>query len=152
LPIYGDGPPPPGYVVETQANSGLIIGGLVSFGTIYGASIIYGAANGFEQGLGALAVPILGPWLAVAGRDFSCDYALTEEAATACQEKTIDEAATLAVLSGLGIGQLIGATFTLVGVLDRDALWVRADAVGARFRVDSMSVAAGSGVRVFGEF
>ncbi len=133
-------------------NTGLMVGGLVTFGTMYGISIGYGASQNFEQGLGAVAVPLLGPWLALAQRDFSCPFDPSAAGAVACQQKTVDEAATLAVLSGLGIGQMVGATLTVIGILDSEALWVRADALGARFTLDALSVAGGSGLQMRGVF
>jgi len=150
--VYGDGPPPDGYVLEKKVNTGVIVGGLVTFGAMYGISIAYGASQNFEQGMGAVAVPLLGPWLALAQRNFSCPFDPSAAGAEACQQKTVDEAATLAVLSGLGIGQMVGATLTMIGVLDSKALWVRADAVGARFTVDSLGVVGGSGLQVRGVF
>lgn len=152
LPVYGDLPPPPGYVLDEHSNVGLIAGGLVTFGTLYGVSIIYGGTQGFSEGMGNVAVPVIGPWLAIAARDLSCTDNTTIEGAQQCQQETIDETAKIAVLSGLGIGQLIGATLTVIGIFDKDQMWVRADAVDVSFRVDTMNVTGGSGVRLHGEF
>lgn len=105
----------------------MLWGGAATFVVAYGAAIGFGAANGFEQGLGLTAVPVLGPWLAMGGRDFTCEIRVSTTSAEECQQKTVREAAAVAVLAGLGIGQLVGATLFAVGFLDRRHYWVRSD-------------------------
>jgi hypothetical protein len=131
-------------------NTGLIVGGVATFGAMYALSLGYAASNNFESGLGALAVPVLGPWIALGSRDFACDPGVTEAAALACQQKTVDEAATVAVLSGLGVAQMVGATLTMIGIFDRDELWVRSDLVEAR--VDVQTTPGGGTLQVHGIF
>lgn len=139
-------------MLEESVNTGLIVGGLVTFGTMYAVSIGYASSEGFEQGLGWVALPIFGPWIALAHRDFQCNVTLDIDSAEECQTKVVDEAATLAVLAGLGIGQMVGGVLTLVGVLDRDALWVRQDVLGARLQLDMRPMNADLGLRLHGSF
>jgi len=115
-------------------------------------SVGYAGSRGFDEGLGVVAVPILGPWLAMGQRDFSCDFGLTTAAITQCQEKTIDQATTVIVLAGLGLGQMVGAALTVVGILDRESLWVRSDLLNARWTFDGVPVAGGGQLLVRGAF
>lgn len=142
LPAYGDFPPPPGYTTRSRGNAGFIIVGAAALIITYGLGIGYAASTGFERGSGAVALPLAGPFVAAASRDFSCpdvipslDPNAIENAARACQEKSIREATSLAVLAGVGLGQLFGATLLTAGLLDRTKVWVRTDLVsGVRQR------------------
>ncbi len=138
LPAYGKYPPPPGYVQRSRGNTGFLVVGTATLVVTYAASIIYGAANDFENQGGFTALPVAGPFVAAGNRDFSCppltgtlDPVVLEENARACQEKTVSEATAVAVLAGLGLGQLFGATLTTAGLLDRTKVWVRTDLVGS---------------------
>lgn len=153
LPAYGDLPPPPGYVLEDRMNSGVFWTGLITFGAIYGASIVYGASQDFEQGLGYTVLPLVGPWLAVGQRSFSCSLELSQQSAEACQEAAVEEATSVVALSALGIGQALGATLALVGLFDRDQRWVRLDLQGASLTLDTMYVrGTGGGLILRGNY
>jgi hypothetical protein len=137
IPAFKNLPPPPGYVDRYRFNSPLIISGGVTFGTTYLVSIVRGATDGFKNGMGGLAVPLIGPWLAIANRKIDCNVTVSSGAgdindsiddstndATKCFAK---EAATIAVMTGLGIGQLIGATLLAAGLIDRRHYYLRSD-------------------------
>lgn len=164
LPVYGDFPPPPGYVLESKPNSGLIIGGALTFGTSYALGLIFGAANDFEQGLGYAAIPLAGPWIALGARNFECapasnpsDPAQAQAAADACQDATIENGLAAAVLAGTGVAQLVGATLVVVGFIDRKEAWVRGDLMelgsdGAALRFDATPTMTGGLFRLSGRF
>src|SRR5690606_32400153 len=76
LPAYDGMDPPPGYRAESYFNRGFLIGGGITLGATYGAGLIYGATQKFKGGLGNLAIPIIGPWIALGKRDFQCDTSI----------------------------------------------------------------------------
>lgn len=152
LPVYGNLPAPPGYVLEERVNTGLVIGGAVTWGAMYAVSLGYAGSRGFDDGMGVVAVPLLGPWIAIGQRDFSCDFGLTTQAITQCQQKTIDQATTVIVLAGLGLGQMVGAALTVIGLLDSESLWVRSDLLNARWTLDAAPTVGGGELMMRGAF
>lgn len=139
LPAYGKEPPPPGYIERTRVNTPLVVSGAVTFSVTYIASLAIAGRQKFKNGTGALAVPLLGPWLAIAGRNINCDITVDETTGVDgidedIEESTDDaakcfakEAGTIAVMTGMGIGQIIGASLLLAGILDRRHYYLRAD-------------------------
>lgn len=127
FPVFGDYPPPPGYVEDSRANSGLVWGGGITLATSYALGIGFGASRGFDQGLGWVALPLFGPFIAAGQRDLSCTITVSTASAEECQRKTVDEAKTLAVLAGVGVAELVGGALLTFGLLDRTRLWVRSD-------------------------
>lgn len=156
--------PPAGYYEKKFYNKGLLIGGGLTLGTIYGAGLIYGATQKFEGGMGSLAVPILGPWLALGKRNFKCDTSVdtsspdpgtiddATDAAELCQELLLQETKVAVVLFGLGLGQLAGAVITTVGLADRKTRWLRADIAGLDVRFDPLLSPSMSGFLATGTF
>ncbi|MEQ9323350.1 MAG: hypothetical protein RIF41_29565, partial [Polyangiaceae bacterium] len=66
---YDEGDPiPPGYELETKKYRGLIIGGAVTTGVLYGISAAVGLAGlaGGQSDAGVLLVPVAGPFIAAA--------------------------------------------------------------------------------------
>ncbi len=161
--MYGDFPPPPGYVLESKPNIGLIVVGALTFSTSYAMGLIFGAANDFEQGLGFVAIPLAGPWIALGSRNFECapasdpsDPNQVQAAADACQDATIENGLAAAVLAGAGVAQLVGATLVVVGLIDRKQTWVRGDLIersdGATLRFDAVPTPTGGLFRLSGRF
>ncbi len=141
MPAYKNFPAPPGYVDRYRMNTPLLAAGGITLGITYVASFVRGAQDGFKNGMGSLAIPVVGPWLAISSRKIDCKVSvdtsqpkdlndvdknvnLTTKEATKCFSK---EAATIAVMTGMGIGQLIGATLMAAGLLDRRHYYVRTD-------------------------
>lgn len=136
LPAYRDFPPPPGYIEKVQRNAGLITAGTIVFVTTYTLGIGMAAATGFQQQSGWVAAPIIGPFIAAGQRDFECDGTPSTPAAVeACQRQTISEAGAVAVLAGIGVGHVLGATLLVAGILDRRRFWVREDLVSFNVNV-----------------
>ena len=159
LPVYGDYPAPPGYELVSRPNTGLIVGGLALFGASYAGGLIYAGANGFDQGLGWTAVPLVGPWIAVASHDFSCtidadpfDPLENQRAAEECQQQAVTDATVVASLAAVGFGQLVGATLTVVGIVDTSEMWVRSDLAGVEMRFDVASRPGGGWLVASGRF
>lgn len=159
LPVYGS-EVPPGYALQTRMNSGLFWGGLVTQLVFSGASLVYVSEYGTEQGRAWAVVPLVGPWVALAQRRFSCDAWEQEPESSAgvrqslrdCERTAQGALEEVAFLSVLGVGQLVGTTLGLVGILDRKALWVREDLLGARLELDFWQVGAGGGMQARGRF
>jgi hypothetical protein len=138
LPAYRDLPAPAGYVDRRKFNMPLLISGVVTLGTTYGLGLIYGANQKFEQGLGALAVPVLGPWIALGKRKFDCNAEISSDIDNSTDEvaKCVGkEAQAVGVLVGIGIGELVGTVLLGVGLADRKRSWVRADLANVQWEL-----------------
>lgn len=66
---------PPGYQVEEHTPATPIVVGSLLVGVPYATGLGIAAAEGFANSSGWLAVPVLGPWLALGARDNPCDGA-----------------------------------------------------------------------------
>lgn len=137
----------------------LLIGGGLTLLATYGGALIYGGARNFEDGLGSLAVPVLGPWLAVSKIQVDCSNVagtLDPEVAAAsyesCQQEGVDAVKRGVTLVGFGIGQMAGAIVTILGFLDREKEWVRADLAGVSLQLDAYAMPGASGFVATGEF
>ncbi len=158
LPAYKNLDPPPGYEMRTRFNGPLLVGGGIVMGMTYATSLIYGAGQKFENGLGALAFPVFGPWMALGSRDFTCDVNTdgsvsdiedSQEEAEAC---IANQTATAGILVGLGVGQLVGASLMTIGLLDRERQWLRTDIAGVATRFDVIATPGWTGLGARGEF
>ena len=139
LPAYGKEPPPPGYIERTRVNTPLVVSGAVTFSVTYVASLAIAGGQKFKNGTGSLAVPLLGPWLAIAARNVDCDVSVDQPTGVDGIDEDIEEgtdeaakcfakeAGTIAVMTGMGIGQIIGASLLLAGILDQRHYYLRAD-------------------------
>lgn len=133
LPAFGKEPPPPGYIERTRLNTPLVVSGAITFSVTYAASLAIAGGQKFKNGTGSLAVPLLGPWLAIAARNVDCE--VKEPTGVGDIDESTDEAAkcfakeagTIAVMTGMGIGQIIGASLLLAGILDQRRYYLRAD-------------------------
>jgi hypothetical protein len=158
LPAYPKMDPPPGYVLKTYFNGALLGGGGLVLAVTWGSSIGYGASQDFDNGLGALAVPVLGPWMALGKRDFSCDVRTTtditgiEDSQNDVEACIANQTSTAGFLVGLGVGQLVGTALLTVGILDRRKRWVRMDIAGLQVDWDAVATPAFSGVSARGQF
>lgn len=134
-------------------NTGLVVGGAILFGASYAVGLGYGAANGFESGLGAVAVPLIGPFLAMGSRDLGCEVPPIGigvdpgAEVEACQQRLVNEGATLAALAGIGVAQVLGGGLLLIGVFDRDEAWIRLDVSGETLAISPRLTPGGLEVR-----
>jgi hypothetical protein len=118
-------PVPPGYRVVDRPASGLLAGGLIGTGAAYATGLIIGATQGFKNASGWLALPLAGPWLAIATRNFrvSCQ-ASTVQNARKCINHAVGEVEFTTFVAVDGVFQLAGGFVTLAGLLStRQELW-----------------------------
>jgi hypothetical protein len=109
--------------------TGLITGGLVGFGISYGTAMVFGAAQNFKNATGWLGLPIAGPWLAVANRQFEDCKTSTVELARRCVRDAVKEVQFVTFVAVDGVFQLATGVLTLAGFLSsRDEL-IREDLV-----------------------
>lgn len=128
-------------------------------GITYVAAIAFAGSQGYDNGLGAVVVPVLGPWLAIGQRDFTCsvnttptDVDMLEGSTADTQECVASQTKTAAFLVGLGVGQLVGASLLTVGLLDRRRSWVRADLAGLTVDFDVAPGPQGGSIWAHGTF
>jgi hypothetical protein len=125
-------------VLESHRNWGLVgVGGVIWVGSYIAG--LAAAGSDPENGSGKMAIPLLGPWLALGGRQFACELDLTLESAQRCQAEAIQETTIVATYAALGVVQILGATLVFTGIFDRKESWVRADLV-SRPRPGTFSV------------
>lgn len=103
---YDEGDPiPPGYELTTKKYRGLIIGGAVTAGVLYGMSAVVGIAGLADgnSGAGVLLVPVAGPFIGAATLGEGNDFRKPGIA--------------------VGLGQAAGVTMLVLGlVLDKQVL------------------------------
>jgi hypothetical protein len=125
LPYREGQPIPNAYRLESHANTGLIIGGLVTFLASYGTAVGFAAKHDFDNGLGWTALPVVGPYGAIGARSFSCTQ--TDPRSQKCLHRAVDEVKAVTFLAVDGMIQAVGATLLLVGIADRTKELVRID-------------------------
>lgn len=149
LPYRAGLPIPPGYRVEHRAATGIIVGGLATFGIAYGTALVI-AASAKGDGTGWLGVPVIGPWAAIGARSYHCtnDPLLANQ----CVSGAFSEVQTIAALSADGVIQAAGAVLFVVGLASGHDELVRTD-LPVSFRVLPRKVGAdGFGFGLDGRF
>lgn len=150
LPIYKGLDPPPGYVQKRTFNRSLLWSGGALLLVTYGITLGYSASNGDQEGASSLAVPILGPWLALGRRKFSCpispititgiqDIEEIQRKTQEAQDCWAEQVKVGAIFTGLGVGQLVGSLILAAGFIDQKRYWLRADLDTVSIRLDPLS-------------
>ena len=129
LPYREGLPVPPGYEIVNRPATGLLAGGLVGLGVAYTGGVVFAAVNGFKNGTGWLAVPIVGPWGAIGGRNYETCRTRTVAEAKACVRNAVKEVQVITFFAVDGIGQLAGGLVTLAGLVSGKEELVRSDLV-----------------------
>lgn len=107
-----------GYVLEERRRWWMIIAGGVLFGVGYAAAIVAGNDHGFDNGLGFSAIPVAGPWVALAMHDDHCIDDAT------CSDEDTHADTQLAVG---GLLQAAGAVLLPIGLFSQQQVWLRKD-------------------------
>jgi hypothetical protein len=139
LPYREGMPVPPGYVVQTRANSGLIAGGLVGLGITYVAGLVVASGEDFGNGTSWALVPVIGPWGAIGARKYSCK-ASDIPAAKKCVQAAVGEVRSVTFLAVDGIGQMASAVVFLAGLLSSSDELLREDLLKQEDRLDVTDV------------
>lgn len=123
LPYRKGLPVPPGYRVVQRSATGLTLGGGLTFLGAYAAALGLAATQGFENGTGYTAIPVVGPWAAIGGRTFKCNAPVTtntvaalQRAINKCVGTAFDEVVTVVFLTADGLVQATGAVLFFVGL------------------------------------
>jgi len=129
LPYYAGMPVPPGYEVVTHPASGLITAGIVGMSVSYGTAVIVAASQGFDNATGWLMAPVVGPFIAVAERDYEQCKTATVAQARRCVSKAVGEVQYITFAAVDGVFQIASTLVILAGaVSSRDEL-IRQDLV-----------------------
>ena len=133
---------PPGYRLEERRNRGLTAGGFVTFGISYAAGLGYAVANGFEEGTGWLAVPLVGPWVAISAQEIQCKTptVANPNVGNECVEKALGGAERITFFTVDGLIQAVGLTMVFVGIGMKTTELVRNDVAGLRLELKPRSV------------
>jgi hypothetical protein len=128
-------PVPIGYTPIQRARKHLIVGGAVTFGVVYGLSAFVAAigeddARGERNTVGALWIPVAGPFL---------------------QMGQTDSATGRLFFASVGAAQLAGALMLYYGVTSKERVLVRNDLVGS-LTVTPLAGNGASGLALAGRF
>jgi hypothetical protein len=138
LPYYDGQNIPPGYRLEEGPRRGLVIAGSITFGTLYGLTLLGASESDFDDGTGLLAIPVIGPLLYA--RHTECP---TED--TYCDDDLGD-----AFLTIDAVGQATGAVLLAIGILNPKKELVRTEDFS--FQVAPQARQKGGGFVAFGRF
>jgi hypothetical protein len=123
LPYREGLPVPNGYAVVDRPATGLVAAGLVGLGITYAAAVLVAASQGFENGTGLLAVPVIGPYAAIATREYDCEVD-TVSAAKSC---TADETQIVTLMAVDGLAQTAAVLVAVAGLVSTKKELVRSD-------------------------
>jgi hypothetical protein len=141
-------PVPPGYHVEDEPRSGLVVAGAIVLGVPYFFSAVSALSANSQNESGWLYLPVGGPWITLGRRAYSCNA----DASNQTTGQSLGCVADVFVVMGLvfdGIVQATGATLLLVGELATKPGLVRNEAA---LRVVPMRLGSGVGAGVVGAF
>jgi hypothetical protein len=129
LPYYEGMPVPPGYQIVHRPATGLLAGGFVGMGVSYGAALIVAATQGFDNATGWLALPIAGPWLAIAERSYEQCRTSTIQQARRCVSEAVGEVQFITFVAVDGVFQIASGLLILAGALSSKDELIRGDLV-----------------------
>lgn len=139
---YKEGQPVPwGYTPVTHARKGLVIWGVVLLAAGWSIDMIYATDKDFRAESGWLAVPLAGPFIAVAAAKSNC-----ESSTSNCAIDRGDRTA----LALTGVLQVAGAGMTALGIGLKTTSLIRSDLASATLVTGP--VGTGYGARLVGEF
>jgi len=139
LPYYEGAEPPEGYVLQSHRNHGLMIGGALTWTAAYATGLLYAAGKNFDNGTNWLAAPLIGPWGAIANREFRCKSSqnVTQKEIDKCVDGALGEVTSITFLAMLGMTQTVGVVLFFVGVGDTTEEWLRADLADVKLSPDA---------------
>jgi hypothetical protein len=115
----------------------LVYGGLVIWAAPYLTGLIAAAASGFTKESGWLALPIVGPFMAMGGRTIDCTVlgqpttggtgTNLNSVEEQCRNSAIKEARVVALLTVDGLLQTTGAIMAVAGLLSPNEYLLRTD-------------------------
>jgi hypothetical protein len=120
-------PVPPGYEVTSRPATGIITGGLVGLGASYAGAVIVGATQGFKNATGWLAVPLAGPWVAIAEREYEQCRTSNVEQARRCVRQAVAQVQFITFVAVDGVFQLASGFLLLAGLLSTKQELTRQD-------------------------
>ena len=100
---------------SSTASSPMVVVGALMIGLPYATGLGIGASEGFENGSGWLAAPVVGPWLALSGRRDPCADAEDKKGFDSEVGKCVGEPLVRGMLGLDGVLQAGGAVLMLVG-------------------------------------
>jgi len=95
----------------------------------YGAGLIVGATQGFDNATGWLALPIAGPWLAIAEREYEQCRTATVQQARRCVSKAVGEVQFITFVAVDGVFQIASSMILLAGAISGKDELIRQDLV-----------------------
>jgi hypothetical protein len=112
-------PPPPvhdeGYAVEERASSSTLVLGGVLLAVPYATGLGIAAASDFANASGWLALPVAGPWAALAAREDPCDQADDATEFNSSVQRCVAEPLVRGLLVFDGVLQAAGTIVMIAG-------------------------------------
>jgi hypothetical protein len=112
-----------------------VYGGLAIWAAPYAAGLVAAAASSFTKGSGWLALPVVGPFVAMGQRTIDCSFVRLKTDTTTdygaeedkCRREAIKEARVLALLTVDGLLQTTGAIMAVAGLMSPSEYLLRND-------------------------
>ena len=123
LPYREGMPVPSGYRLVDRPATELITAGLVGLGISYATGVIIAASQGFDNGTALLALPIFGPYAAIATRQYDCEV----DTVAAAKKCTADETQIVTLMAVDGLAQTAGALVAVAGLMSGTKELLRSD-------------------------
>lgn len=142
-----------GYEIEEHTPATPIVVGSLLLAVPYATGLGIAAAEGFANGSGWLAVPALGPWLALAGRENPCDSAKDAQEFNSDVGNCVAEPFVRGMLVLDGVLQATGAVVLIVGASSSEKRVVPRDSGAPRVVAMPSPIGRnGYGLGVLGSF
>jgi hypothetical protein len=145
LPYRADSPIPAGYRVVEKPRMGLIITGGILIGVPYIIGLSAVSTRSYNNGANWLAIPVLGPWLALGARRSACNRSDNTDGSLACAG---DVLATTGLIFD-GIIQTAGGTLLVIGLAVPKKVLLRQDVAA---RITFAPIGSGYGIATLGTF
>ena len=123
LPYREGVPVPSGYTLVDRPATGLITAGVIGLGISYATGVIIAASQGFDNGTALLILPVLGPYAAIATREYACEV----DTVAAAKKCTADETQIVTLMAVDGLAQTAGALVAVAGLMSGTKELVRSD-------------------------
>lgn len=139
LPYHKGAPVPAAYEVVHRPRVGMITVGAITLGASYAYAVGSAAGRGFERGESWLALPLVGPWGALASRKISAcridvksvtdvqNVSASKKEVENCIDDALKEAIRIAVIAADGVIQIFGGAFLVTGLASGEKELVRKD-------------------------
>jgi hypothetical protein len=144
-------PAPPGYHVEEQPRTGLVVAGALVLGIPYFFSVVTDLAANSNNATAWLLLPVAGPWITMGQRNYGCNPDQNNQSAGQAFQCVGDVFAVMGLIVD-GVMQAAGGALLLAGELATKPALVRNVRNEDALHIVPMHLGSGVGAGVLGTF